>query len=36
MRHTTYRHEGAIRIISVRCARGNEKAQYVDAPERRR
>ena len=32
----TYRHEEAIRIISVRRARDNEEAQYVDAPERRR
>jgi uncharacterized DUF497 family protein len=32
----TYRHEEAIRIISVRRARNDEKAQYLDAPERRR
>jgi uncharacterized protein len=31
----TYRHEEAIRIISVRRARNDEKAQYI-APERRR
>ena len=28
----TYRHEEAIRIISVRRARHGEKARYVDAP----
>ena len=32
----TYRHEEVIRIISVRRARDDEKAHYVDAPERRR
>jgi len=32
----TYRHEEAIRLISVRRARDNEKAQYVDAQKRRR
>ena len=31
----TYRNEN-IRIISVRRARNDEKAQYLDAPERRR
>lgn len=31
----TYRHEEAIRIVSVRRAR-DEKAQYIDAPDRRR
>ena len=31
----TYRHEEATRIISVRRARDDEKAQYFDAPERR-
>ena len=32
----TYRHEEAIRIISVRRARNDEKARYVDTPARRR
>lgn len=32
----TYRHEEAIRIISVRRARDEEKAQYLDSPEPRR
>ena len=32
----TYRHEEAIRIISVRRARDDEKAQYIDAPGRQR
>jgi uncharacterized DUF497 family protein len=32
----TYRYEEAIRIISVRRARHDEKAHYFDAPERRR
>ena len=32
----TYRHEEATRLISVRRARDNEKAQYVDARKRRR
>ena len=32
----TYRHEEAIRIISVRRAREDEKAQSIDPPERRR
>jgi len=32
----TYRHEEAIRIISVRRARDDEKKQDFDAPERRR
>ena len=32
----TYRHEEATRIISVRRARDDEKAQYFDASERRR
>ena len=32
----TYRHEEAIRIISVRRARHDEKARYAGAPERRR
>ena len=32
----TYRHEEAIRIISVRRARDSEKAHYADAPPRRR
>ena len=32
----TYRHEEAIRIISVRRARDEEQAQYIDAPKRRR
>jgi len=32
----TYRHEEAIRIISVRRARDDEKAHYVGPPERRR
>jgi uncharacterized DUF497 family protein len=32
----TYRHEEAIRIISVRRARNDEKAQYLNTPERRR
>ena len=32
----TYRHEEAIRLISVRRARENEEAQYVDARERPR
>jgi uncharacterized protein len=32
----TYRHEEAIRIISVRRARDDEKAQYINPPERRR
>jgi uncharacterized DUF497 family protein len=32
----TYHHEEAIRLISVRRARDNEKAQYVAAQERRR
>jgi hypothetical protein len=31
----TYRHEETIRLISVRRARHNEEAQYVDARERR-
>ena len=31
----TYRHENTIRLISVRRARDSEKAQYVDARERR-
>jgi uncharacterized DUF497 family protein len=31
----TYRHEDTIRLISVRRARDDEKAQYVDARERR-
>jgi len=32
----THRHEETIRIISVRRARDSEKAQYVEARERRR
>ncbi len=32
----TYRHEETIRLISVRRARDNEKAQYVHARERPR
>jgi hypothetical protein len=32
----TYRHEEAIRLISVRRARDNEKAEYVGARDRRR
>jgi uncharacterized DUF497 family protein len=31
----TYRHEEATRIISVRRARHDEKAQYTGAPEQR-
>ena len=32
----TYRHEEAVRVISVRRARDSERAQYVDAQGRRR
>jgi uncharacterized DUF497 family protein len=32
----TYRHEEAIRLTSIRRARDTEKAEYVDAQERRR
>ena len=32
----TYRHDETTRIISVRRARDDEKARYLDTPERRR